>query len=131
MFNMTVATSESADTVLDLFDRFNIEGLSLEVIKGEFIITDSKTGKVYFTAEYAWEIDDYLSEIDHECYCDGADDAPYRCTFPPCVAEGEAEAAYYGTMFRAAQIATTDGIAAHKHPQRIEDVLNAVDEGRI
>jgi len=29
--------------------------------------------------------------VDADCYCDGSDDGCYACTYPPCVAERDAE----------------------------------------
>lgn len=40
--------------------------------------------------------------VDESCQCDGSDDVMYACTYPPCVAESDADAAYYGAQFRAA-----------------------------
>lgn len=128
MLNFTAPTRESHDTAMELVDSFNVEGLSLDFRNGEWVVTDSATGAVYFTAEYAWEVRDYLNEIDHECLCDGSDDAPYSCTFPPCVVTAEKESgAYYGAAFTRDAYDRNDP----KHPDYADSIIDRIDEGRI
>jgi len=55
-------------------------------------------------------------------------DADYRCSYPPCVAESEKDAAYYGAMFAAAHRAQSDEYAVNdpKHPEFAERVFEGV-----
>lgn len=133
MFNFSQLTHESHDTAMELVDSFNVEGLSLDFRNGEWVVTDSATGAVYSTAEYAWEVRDYLNEIDHECLCDGSDDAPHTCTFPPCVAERFSLALQSLAPRVALTWADMDAYDRKdpKRPDYAENVVAAIDEGRI
>jgi hypothetical protein len=56
--------------------------------------------------------------VDASCQCDGSDDSMYRCSYPPCVAESEQDAAHYGAMFAAASRGAT---AAQEFADRVYD----------
>lgn len=43
--------------------------------------------------------------VDDACFCDGTEDGYYSCSYPPCVVERDAEAAFYGAQFRSATAA--------------------------
>lgn len=66
--------------------------------------------------------------VDASCQCDGSDDAMYRCSYPPCVAEGEADATYYGAMFAAAHRVHSDEYDVNdpKHQDFAERVFEGV-----
>lgn len=127
MFNFSQLTHESHDTAQELIDWFDVEGLSLGYRNGEWVVTDSKLGTTYFTAEFAWEVRDYLAEIDQQCECDGSDDAPYACTFPPCVAECNSYRVEVQPYPADQAYDRTDP----KHYDYAENIIAAIDEGRI
>ena len=129
MFNFTAPTRESHDTAMELVDSFNVEGLSLGYRNGEWVVTDSATGSVYFTAEYAWEVRDYLNEIDNDCLCDGSDDAPYTCTFPPCVATSEGAVFSAAGFFASNPLAFLDAYDRNnpKHPDYADSIIDRID----
>lgn len=127
MFNFSKLTHESHDTAQELIDWFDVEGLSLGYHNGEWIVTDSQTEAIYFTAEYAWEVRDYINEIDEDCFCDGSDDAPYTCTFPPCVAERNSYRVEVQPYPTDEAYDRTDP----KHYEYAENIIAAIDEGRI
>lgn len=129
MFNFSQLAHESHDTAQELIEWFNVEGLSLGYRNGEWVVTDSKLGTTYFTAEYAWEVRDYLNEIDNECLCDGSDDAPYTCTFPPCVATAEAHD-FKPALLRTSYFDAYDRNDP-KRPDYAESIIDRIDEGRI
>lgn len=133
MFNFSQLAHESHDTAQELIEWFNVEGLSLGYRNGEWIVIDSQNEAIYFTAEYAWEVRDYLNEIDNECLCDGSDDAPYTCTFPPCVATSEAAAFSAAGFFASNPLAFLDAYDRNdpKHPDYADSIIDRIDEGRI
>jgi len=88
------------------------------------VVAATPAGKMWHEGEF----------VDDECYCDGADDAMYSCTFPPCVATREAEAAEWAAYFAAAPPAIVlevgYDLADPKHPTFRERQFQRADEAR-
>lgn len=133
MFNFSQFTHESHDTIQETLDWFDIEGLSLEYTINGWEIRDSATNAMYAVFDYAWEVRDYINSINEECFCDGSDDAPYTCTFPPCVAEREAADFSINGFFATNPVAWLDPYDRNdpKHPDYADSIIDRIDEGRI